>query len=179
VWTVAVLAALLPMIPRPHETAPRPPLPALFTNGNWRTKLPPNPVVAPLPGGWDDNIKIMRWSTETDFEVKITAGYFLGPNDTNPADKFAHFGPGWRATTLYLNQIKGMLTSPDVTEEHRANMRADLKHWKATNIVMVVGYPNEDVIRQTIDKLVAPDVAPGKIVDGVWLWDVRPITGTG
>ncbi|MFG2038837.1 DUF6541 family protein [Dactylosporangium sp. NPDC048998] len=179
VWSAAILAAILPLVPKPHQVSERPALPALFTDGNWRTKLPPNPVVAPLPGGWGDDILMMRWSTETNFEVKLTAGYFLGPNDTNPDDKFAHFGPGERKTVAYLTQVKGQLTSPDVTTQARADMRADLQFWKATNIVMVVGYPNENVIRETIDKLVAPEVAPGRAVDGVWVWDVRAISGAG
>ncbi|MEV8514288.1 DUF6541 family protein [Dactylosporangium sp. NPDC051484] len=179
VWSVAILAALLPLLPKPHQVSDRPALPALFTDGNWRTKLPPNPVVAPLPGGWTDNILMMRWSTETNFEVKLTAGYFLGPNDTDPDDKFAHFGPGERKTVAYLNRIRGGLTSPDVTAQARADMRADLEFWKATNIVMVVGYRNERVIRETIDKLVAPEVAPGQAIDGVWVWDVRAISGAG
>ncbi|MER7006570.1 DUF6541 family protein [Dactylosporangium sp. NPDC000555] len=179
VWGLAILAAILPLFPKPHHVSDRPALPALFTDGNWRTKLPPNPVVAPLPGGWNDNILMMRWSIETNFEVKLTAGYFLGPNDTVPEDKSAHFGPGVRETVAYLNRIRGDLTSPNVTAEARADMRADLKFWKATNIVMVVGYRNENVIRETIDKLVAPEVAPGRAVDGVWVWDVRAISGAG
>ncbi|WP_426509124.1 hypothetical protein ACPPVO_00450 [Dactylosporangium sp. McL0621] len=179
VWGVALLAALVPLFPTPQPADGRPPLPALFTNGNWRTKLPPNPVVAPLPGGWDDNIKMMRWSTETNFEVKVTAGYFLGPNDTNPEDKFAHFGPGYRDTIIYLNGVIRQRTSPAVTEQQKQMIRADIRFWKATNLVMPVGYYNEKVLRETIDKLVAPDVAPAQVVDGVYLWDVRSISGTG
>ncbi|MER7273740.1 hypothetical protein ABT369_04740 [Dactylosporangium sp. NPDC000244] len=177
IWGIALLAALVPLFPTPQPATGRPPLPALFTNGNWRTKLPPNPVVAPLPGGWDDNIKMMRWSTETNFEVKLTAGYFLGPNDTEPDDKFAHFGPGYRDTVIYLSWVARQRTSPAVTEAQKAAIRADIKHWKATNLVMPVGYWNEKVLRETIDKLVAPDVAPSQVVDGVYLWDVRSISG--
>ncbi|WP_433212665.1 hypothetical protein ACQP00_00440 [Dactylosporangium sp. CS-047395] len=179
IWGVALLAALIPLFPTPQPANGRPKLPALFTNGNWRTELPPNPVVAPLPGGWTDNIKMMRWSTETNFEVKLTGGYFLGPNDTNPDDKFAHFGPGYRDTVIYLNTVAAMKTSPAVTETQRAAIRADIKHWKATTLVMPVGYANEKVLRETIDKLVAPDAAPYRIVGGVYLWDVRSISGTG
>ncbi|MFI5915377.1 DUF6541 family protein [Dactylosporangium sp. NPDC051541] len=176
VWAVALLVALVPLFPTPQPADGRPPIPALFTNGNWRTKLPPHPVVAPLPGGWDDNIKMMRWSTETNFEVKLTGGYFLGPNDTEPDDKYAHFGPGYRDTVIYLNGVLRMRTSPTPTEEQRADFRADIRHWKATNLVMPVGYYNEKVLRETIDKLVSPDAPPAQIVDGVYLWDVRSIT---
>ncbi|GAA3449144.1 glycosyl transferase [Dactylosporangium matsuzakiense] len=179
IWGVALLVALVPLFPTPQPADGRPPIPALFTNGNWRTKLPPNPVLAPLPGGWDDNIKMMRWSTETNFEVKLTGGYFLGPNDTVPEDKFAHFGPGYRDTVLFLNRVIQMRTSPNVTEADRAAIRADIRHWKATNLVMPVGYYNEKVLRETIDKLVAPDAAPAQVVDGVYLWDVRSISGNG
>ncbi|MGI5246397.1 hypothetical protein [Dactylosporangium sp. CA-139066] len=178
VWFAAFIVALVSLIPSPQPVAPRPPLPALFTNGNWRTELPAHPVVAMLPGGWTDNIKLMRLSTETNFEVKFTAGYFLGPNDTEPDDKNAHFGPGIRESVALLNEANGQLTAPDVTAEDRANMRADLKYWKATNIVVAIAYhDNVDVLRKTIDKLVAPEVGPGRLVGGVWLWDVRPITG--
>jgi hypothetical protein len=179
IWGVAMAAALVPLLPIAQPAKGRPPVPALFTNNNWRTKLPPNPVVAPLPGGWDDNIKMMRWSTETNFEVKLTAGYFLGPNDTQPDDKFAHFGPGYRDTVIYLSWVLRQPTSPEPTADQREAIRADIKHWKATNLVVPVGYYNEQVLRETIDKLVAPDAAPGQVVDGVYLWDVRSISGTG
>jgi hypothetical protein len=178
VWLAAFVVALVPLIPSAQPVAPRPALPALFTNGNWRTELPPHPVVMLLPGGWTDNIKLMRLSTETNFEVKFNGGYFLGPNDTDPTDKNAHFGPGERDTVLLLNEANGQLTAPDVTEIDRANMRADLKFWKATNIAIAIAYhDNVDVVRETIDKLVGPQVGPGRLVGGVWLWDVRPITG--
>ncbi|HTJ34518.1 MAG TPA: hypothetical protein VL738_14930 [Dactylosporangium sp.] len=177
-WAVALALALIPLLPTPQPAAERPPLPAIFADGNWRTELPPNPVVAVLPGGWIDNIKLMRLSTETNYEVKFTGGYFLGPNDTVPEDKNAHFGPGERPTVALMNNVIGQLASPDVTQRQKADMRADLRFWQATNIVIVVAYHNNvDVMRRTIDKLVAPEVGPGRLVGGVWLWDVRPITG--
>ncbi|MEV6925451.1 hypothetical protein AB0M46_13270 [Dactylosporangium sp. NPDC051485] len=176
VWALALVIALVPLIPLPQPAADRPALPAIFADGNWRKDLPPDPVVVTLPSGWNENFNIMRWSTDTRFEVKFVAGYFLGPNDTDPTDKNAHFGPGWRNTTSYFLWVRTLLTSPDVTPAQREDMREDLKFWKATTIVFPVGWRDERVIRQTIDKLVAPEVAPGRIVDGVWLWDVRPIT---
>jgi hypothetical protein len=178
VWLAAFVVALVTIVPSPEPVAPKPPVPALFANGMWRTELPAHPVVVMLPGGWTDNIKLMRLSTETKFEVRFTGGYFLGPNDTDPSDKYAHFGPGERKSITMLNEASGQLTAPDVTPEDRENLRADLKFWKATNIVLAVAYhDNVNVIRQTIDKLVGPDVGPGRLVGGVWLWDVRPITG--
>ncbi|WP_432983374.1 DUF6541 family protein [Dactylosporangium sp. CA-233914] len=179
VWGVAILAALIPLFPTPQPVDGRPPIPELFTDGNWRTKLPRNPVVAPMPGGWDDNLRMMRWSTATNLEVKMTAGYFLGPNDTVPDDKFGHFGPGYRDSIMYLNWARGQKTAPDPSQKERDAMRADIRFWKATNLVLPAGYPNVTVIRDTIDKLVAGDAEPGRLVDGVWLWDVRSISGTG
>ncbi|WP_432833656.1 DUF6541 family protein [Dactylosporangium sp. CA-092794] len=179
VWSVAVLAALVPLFPLPQPVNGRTPPPALFTDGNWRTKLPPNPVVAPLPGGWDDNIAMMAWSTSTNFEVKLTAGYFLGPNDTVPGDKYGHFGPGYRPTVMYMNWVRGQRTVPEPTAEQRTNVWADIRFWKATNLVIPANYPNVEVMRRTVDKLVAPDCPPGQLVDGVWLWDVRAISGAG
>jgi hypothetical protein len=66
-----------------------------------------------------------------------------------------------------------------VTPAQREAIRADIRHWKATNLVVPVGYYNEQILRETIDKLVAPDAAPAEVVDGVYLWDVRSISGTG
>jgi hypothetical protein len=188
VWGLAAFVALLPLFPTPQPVNGLPPIPSLFTGGRWRTSLPAEAVVVPLPGGWPDNFDVMRWSVSTDMEVTFAGGYFLGPNDGHPEDRSAHFGPGERPTWRYLDQVRHQSKGvPAVTDAHREALRADVVYWRATTLVLPVTngrescrttcYPNADVelMRQTVDKLVGPDVAPGRLVDGVWLWDVRTL----
>lgn len=184
-WGVAIAAALVPIIPKPLPLQGRPPVPELFTTAMWRTELPADAVVVRVPSGFYENYDVMRWSTATDLRIRFAGGYFLGPNEAHPEDKNAHFGPADRPTVQNLNRARGGVDAPETGAEQRAALRDDVRYWKATTLVMpTTPYlnlkPSElDIMRRTLDALVAPDAPPARLVGGVWLWDVRTLNGTG
>ncbi len=168
IWSLALLVALFPLIPTPQPAGPRDPLPDFFTSGQWHVHLPADATVVPVPGGWYEYLEAMEWSTAADQDFNIVGGYFLGPD----SNKVGTFGPVPPPTMQLLEEVSGTGTVPLVSDEQKAQARADVSYWRATTLVLSDRHGNGDQLRQTVDQL----FGPGQHVDDVWLWDVRSTT---
>src|SRR6185436_17071698 len=128
-WIVAVVGALLPIVPTPLPAVPRPPVPHFFSSGAWRDHVPVDGTVVTVPMGWYPYADAMRWSTAAGLDFRIVGGYFLAP-DPNRPDREAIFGPGYSATAQILDG-----GAPAVDDTLRRKVRADLRRWRATTLV--------------------------------------------
>ncbi|GGF90190.1 glycosyl transferase [Rhodococcoides trifolii] len=165
-WTVALLVALVPLVPVPPPVAAKDPAPAFFADGAWRDYVSDGSVVTvPLPGTSDASP--LRWQYESNFDFPIAAGYFVGPGAKDPEE--AKYGAVDRQTAILLG---GVADSGDVvapTPEQMATARTDLEFWNADVVVLPPG-KNVGALRETLNDLLG---FAGAHVDGSWVWDVR------
>src|SRR5262249_23035686 len=105
VWGVAVLVALLPLIPTPQPVQDRPGVPQFFTSGQWRQHIPVGGTVVPVPGGnFYENLVGMEWSTASNIEFRVVGGYFLAPLPGS-SDRRAAFGPLQMPTATLFQSV--------------------------------------------------------------------------
>ncbi|MFG2044223.1 hypothetical protein [Dactylosporangium sp. NPDC048998] len=167
-WAVALLVALVPLIPTPQPASDRSPIPAFFSSGTWRETIPENSTIVPLPLGWYESLDAMQWATRANLEFRIVGGYFLAPNPDDP-DKVAMFGPATRPTMQIINDAGGNGTVPQITPDQQAQAKADIAFWHADFLVLPDQHGNSEAIRQTAEQL----FGPGHHVSDVWIWKVE------
>lgn len=170
VWAAAFAAALVPIVPTPLQVRQLAPAPAFVADGIWREYVEPgrSVVPVPLPANW--HMFGQTWSAETRTEMPVPAGYFLGP--TSPTDPRGIWGPAPRPTAQLLHDVAVTGQVPTLTDADRQKMLEDLRHWRAS--VVVLGHePNGPALRTVLEHLLGPGTQRG----GVWLWDVRALVG--
>ncbi|WP_236796182.1 glycosyl transferase [Amycolatopsis sp. GM8] len=169
-WIGALVAVLLPIAPTPLETITRPATPAFFYDGTWRSYVSSGSVVTvPLPSTGD--ARALHWQVRADSGFPLAAGYFVGP--AGPDDKRGRYGAAERPTTHLLQEVQDNGDVPAVTDADRAAAIADLRYWHADVMVLAPGTTNQQPLQATVEALLN---TPARYVDGVWLWDVRPLT---
>jgi len=166
VWASAVIAALIPLIPTPQPAADRT-VPVFFTSGDWRSHVPKDGTVVPVPGGWYEYLDAMQWSTAAHLEFNLVGGYFLAP-DPGRDDREAVFGPAVPPTMQLISDVAGDGTVPVVSDDQRRQARTDIAYWHATTFVLPERHANSEPLRQTLDQL----LGPGQHVDDVWIWSI-------
>jgi hypothetical protein len=168
-WLGALIAVLVPIAPTPLETITRPPTPAFFTDGTWRHYLGSGSMVTvPLPSPGD--ARALNWQVKAGVGFPLADGYFVGPN--GPNDKRGRYGAVDRPTATLLNDVRNNGNVPQITDEQRAEARADLRYWHA-DVVVLAPVSNRQALQSTVELLLG---TPARYVDGVWLWDVRSLT---
>ncbi|MDG4794600.1 hypothetical protein [Micromonospora sp. WMMD1082] len=172
--TVTVLAmALVPVLPTPLPTKRLEPTPEFVTSGAWRPYLTGGRSVVTLPLPDTDYAAPLRWSARTRLEMPIARGYFLGPDTRLGKDRVALFTAPPRATSSFFGTIRRTGEVPPITERTRREAVADLRYWRA-GVVILGPHERADALRTGMTGLtgIEPTYA-----GGVWVWDVRPLTG--
>ena len=169
-WIGAVIAVLLPIAPTQLLVKDRPPTPAFFADGTWRTYVAPGGTVVPVPLPSSGESEPLHWQVDAGLGYAMPEGYFVGPS--GPNDKRGRYGAVQRPTSALLDQIRDSGTAAPVDDTARDQAIDDLRYWHASVLVLI---PREhsDAYRATVDLLLRK---PAEFVDGVWIWDVRPIT---
>nr|WP_229401402.1 hypothetical protein [Micromonospora okii] len=160
----ALALAVLPLVPRPLPAQPVDPPPRFITSGGWRPYVPAGRTLVPVPIPSNvHGLSTLRWSALTQHAFPVPGGYFIGPN----ADGEGVFGAPNRPTStlIYATMDSGVV--PPLTEEHRRQAAEDLRHWKAS-VVVLGAHPREAVLRDLMTAL----LGPAQRVDDVWLWKV-------
>ncbi|WP_442791353.1 hypothetical protein [Micromonospora sp. NBC_01739] len=172
--TVTVLAmALVPVLPTPLPTKRLEPTPEFVTSGAWRPYLAGGRSLVTLPLPDTEYAAPLRWSAQTRLEMPIARGYFLGP-DTRPGkDRIALFGAPPRPTSSFIATVRRSGEVPPVTAQDRREAIEDLRYWRAGAVVLAP-QPSAEALRQAMTDLTG--IEPVQ-TGGVWLWDVRPLTG--
>ncbi|MFG2055120.1 hypothetical protein ACGFI9_13905 [Micromonospora sp. NPDC048930] len=161
----AIVAALLPLLPRPLPAQQIDPPPRFITAGTWRPYVPEGRTLVPVPIPSNvHGLPTLRWSALTGLAFPIPAGYFIGPNENGEGV----FGAPNRPTSTLIYSTMDAGTVPAITEENRRQALEDLRFWKAS-VVVLGANPSEGVLRQLMTALLGPP----QRVDDVWLWDVR------
>ncbi|MDG4802143.1 hypothetical protein [Micromonospora sp. WMMD980] len=161
----AIVAALLPLIPRPLPAQRIDPPPHFVTAGGWRPYVPAGRTLVPVPIPSNvHGLPTLRWSALTGQEFPIPAGYFIGPNAAGEGV----FGAPNRPTSTLIYATMDADEVPEITAENRRHALDDLRFWRASVVVLGAG-PREAVLRDLMTALLGPP----RRIDDVWLWDVR------
>jgi hypothetical protein len=165
----AFAAVLVPAAPMPIKVQLRPAVPAFIASGAWQQYVGPQQsvMVVPLPQ-WDFSTAIL-WAASTDGAMRMSHGYFLGPAD-GVRGHHAFVGPVPRPTDELIKVAMYQGRVPAVTQADRDRAREDLRYWRTALILSPDG-PKFATDRQTVEAL----VGPGRLVGGLWMWDVRAL----
>ncbi|MFF5217735.1 hypothetical protein [Micromonospora sp. NPDC000442] len=165
--------ALVPVLPTPLPTKQLEPVPEFVTSGAWRPYLAGGRSVVTLPLPDTEYAEPLRWSARTRQEMPIARGYFLGP-DTRPGrDRVALFSAPPRPTSNFFGTIRRTGEVPPISERTRREAVEDLRYWRA-GVVILGPHEHADALRTGMTELTG--IEPG-YAGGVWIWDVRPLTG--
>jgi hypothetical protein len=125
-------------------------------------------LVVPLPSF--TNPHGIYWSVHSGLDLPISHGYFLGP--LTEQDRRGRSGAIPRPTDALLLDAHRTGAVPAITDQHRAQARADLAYWRTAIILVPDDARLPDSLRQTVAELVGQ---PGTRDGGVWVWDVRSL----
>ncbi|GAA1794253.1 glycosyl transferase [Luedemannella flava] len=160
----AVVAALVPILPRQVATTDREPVPTFISSGHWRECVPDGGVLVPVPLPTAAQPDAMRWAAAANARFALPEGFFIGPY--GPRGN-ASMGTYPQPTSKLLSAVAKSGRVPVLNASVRRQAQADLRFWGADCVVVPDG-PRADALRTTLDGL----LFAGRRVDDVWIWDV-------
>jgi hypothetical protein len=161
---VAVVAAIIPMLPLPLATTTRAPVPQFISSGDWRQCAPDGGVLVPVPLPTPPQPDVMRWAAAANDAFAMPEGFFIGPYGPNGISSIGRYPSG---TSMLLAHVSATGVIPQIDDAARARTQADLAYWKA-DCVALAQAPHEDALRSTLDLL----LGPGRLIDDTWTWKV-------
>lgn len=173
VWFwAALIAALVPVAPKPVPIIEAPPLPAFIADGMWRSYVPADRtlVTVPLPEVTTGR-EGMRWAALAGLDVMVPRGYFMGPVDP-PADTTGSWSAPLRPTSTLVRDIVLTGRRPVITAADRRAAVVDLTYWRAAVVVLPPHDRHAAQLQATVTELLGRAPRP---VGGVLLWDVRDL----
>lgn len=165
-FLVALVAALLPLMPTALPVVHREPTPLVFAEHLLDPYLRGGSVVV-IPPPRPADARALRWQADSGFEFPLADGYFVGPTG---ADRKGSYGPPARPTAALLVAAQQSGRVPEVDAATRERALADLRYWRADVLVLPVAGAGTDVLRRTTALLVGAE--PVRVADA-WVWDVR------
>jgi hypothetical protein len=160
---LALLVALVPLLPTFRFPATKVDLPPFFTSDAVVRLVPRDSVVLVAPFARDPSTSApMLWQAEADFRYRMPDGYVLGPD----ADGAFTTLPDRTPLSEALQARQRGEPGPPFTPETRAAYAADLARWGVT-IVIVGPHLNEANTTSFVTELLG---RPPQRVGGVWLW---------
>lgn len=128
---LALVAALLPILPVPIPVRGRPTVPEFVTSGEWRNWIPPGGTLVTIPVTSEEFPTAMEWQRSSS-GFKLAGGYFLGPDGTGRA----RFGAQPRPTAAVMREVYKTGRVPVVTDTMRRQFREDAAYWNASAFVL-------------------------------------------
>ncbi|MER5432116.1 dolichyl-phosphate beta-glucosyltransferase [Streptomyces sp. NPDC002588] len=163
----AVSLALLPLVPAPLKSEPRPATAAFFTDGTWKSYVRGGETLVPVPLAEPEDAQALHWQTAAGLGFRMPGGYFNGPY--GDGDRTGVYGVPLRFTASLLHDARYTGFVPVVDAAAREAFAEDMAYWHAGALVLPP-QAHAGVLRETVDKLVG---RPGRRVDGVWVWDLH------
>lgn len=177
VWAAGFAVALLPLIPLPLITAPRPAEPAFIADGRWRAYVPPGGVLSALPFAANVTPDGQRWQAYTmargGRQFRMPDGYFLGPDSKRGSGRV---GAPWRHTDwmFFRAAVYGYVTPID--DYDRAAARRDFAYWGVDAVFLPdqISGQNGILFRAAVEITATDLLGPPQRVGGVLVWRIRP-----
>jgi hypothetical protein len=173
---LAVLAAIVPLVPRPLPAGSGPGVPAGWTAAFAELRLPASAHVLVLPIPVSTFTEPLRWQADTGEPSSMVGGYFMGPAGSGQAETD---GSGLPPAGAYLNRLWAQSStggaaasiSPATAPAIPAGtqMRAQFAAWKATAVVAVTA--GHSVLGRYLTSLLGP---PTISAGGILGWRLPP-----
>lgn len=168
---VALIAALVPVAPKPLPIVTAAPPPPFIADDLWRPYVPAGRSLVPVPlPEVTTGREGMRWAASAGFEFPVPRGYFMGPVNP-PTDTTGSWSAPRRPTSDLLARILADGRRPPVTAADRRAAIDDLIFWRAGAVVLIP-HRYSTVLQATVTDLLQR--APQQ-VGGVMVWDVRDL----
>ena len=168
---IGLTVALVPVAPKPLPIVGAAPLPAFIADGTWRSYVSSDRTLVPVPlPDVTTGRTAMRWASLGKLEFAMPRGYFMGPADP-PRDETGSWFAAPRFTSTLLWRVREYGMVPYLTPADRAQIRADLIHWRAGAVVLVPQSRNGAALLTTLTAALGPP----QLIGGVQLWDMRSL----
>lgn len=164
----ALAGALVPLTPTPLPTNDHRLPPAFILDGTWKEYLRADQSLVVVAGPHPLDGTGMRWASRVGLELRVTDGYFIGPDGT--AEKTGLYGAQPRPTRVLLRKVAETGLVPTISAADRAALRADLSYWRAGAVVVADTDPAGAQLQATLSELFE---SPGEARGGVHVWSVR------
>ncbi|WP_329274910.1 dolichyl-phosphate beta-glucosyltransferase [Streptomyces sp. NBC_01451] len=164
--TLAVLLAVLPIVPAPLKTVERTAVPPFIADGMWKSYVGKGESLVPVPLPDPGNAEALHWQTAADFGFKLPGGYFNGPYGD---ERVGIYGAAPRFTSNMLRDVRYTGVAPTIGVNWRAQAKKDFAFWKA-GVLVLAPQGNDGVLRETLEQLTGEK---GKWTGGVWVWDLH------
>jgi hypothetical protein len=170
-WALVLVAALLPIAPTAVQVQRPVPVPAFFTNGQWRQYVRGDQsVLAADIGVWRGWFTAIDWDDATGQQYRMVGGYFLGPGEHGRGT----YGAPARPTAELLTNTANHGGNRHITDAQRTAFRADLRYWHTAIVVLTADAPHYDELRYVLNQLTGQSA---RRVPGALIWDVRALSG--
>ncbi|NEA64396.1 dolichyl-phosphate beta-glucosyltransferase [Streptomyces sp. SID12488] len=164
--TLAVLLAVLPIVPAPLKTVERTPVPAFIADGTWKSYVGKGESLVPVPLPDPGNAEALHWQTAAGLDFKLPGGYFNGPYGD---ERVGIYGAAPRFTSNMLRDVRYTGVAPTIGVNWRTQAKKDFAYWKA-GVLVLAPQGNDGVLRETLEQLTGEK---GKWTGGVWVWDLH------
>ncbi|MGY1499742.1 glycosyltransferase [Streptomyces sp. QTS52] len=164
--TLAVLLAVLPIVPAPLKTVERTPVPAFIADGTWKSYVGKGESLVPVPLPDPGNAEALHWQTAAGLDFKLPGGYFNGPYGD---ERVGIYGAAPRFTSNMLRDVRYTGVAPTIGVNWRTQAKKDFAYWKA-GVLVLTPQGNDGVLRKTLEELTGEK---GKWTGGVWVWDLH------
>jgi hypothetical protein len=124
-----------------------------------------------VPPTWANQVEMMRWAAAEHDAFRINDGRFLAPIPGSPDKEGTLTRPATHLGNLTLQAV-AKRAAPAITDADRTAVRDELHARGTALIVMRENEPHGAEVRATTDAL----VGPGRLVQGLWVWDVRSLS---
>jgi hypothetical protein len=161
---IAVVAALIPLMPLRLATTDRQPIPTFITEGGWRQCTPEGGVLVPVPLPTPQQPDLMRWPAAANAAFAIPEGFFIAPYGPEGRSSIGIYP---RPTSQLLASVAKSGAIPPIDDTTRAQIQRDIQYWKA-DCFALAQVPNQDALRTTLEQL----LGPGTPIDDTWTWKV-------
>ncbi|MEW2113853.1 dolichyl-phosphate beta-glucosyltransferase [Streptomyces sp. NPDC005474] len=166
VGTLAVLLAVLPIVPAPLKSVERAEVPPFIADGTWKSYVRKGESLVPVPLPDPGNAEALHWQTAAGLGFKLPGGYFNGPYG---AERVGIYGASPRFTSNMLRDVRYTGVAPTIGPNWQAQAKRDFAYWKAGALVLAP-QGNDGVLRETLEKLTGKR---GRWTGGVWVWDLH------
>ena len=141
-------------------------MPVFFSEGYWRSCVPRDGVLVPVPMADGADPDTMRWAAAADVRFGMPQGWFIGPY---AAGGRASVGIYPRSTSRLLAEIAKTGVAPPITDAERTAAVGDVQYWGASCVVLGP-HEHEKALKEALDGL----FGPGERIADVWAWRVDP-----
>jgi len=164
---VAVVAALVPLLPTPLPGENRPAVPVFISAGHWRGCVPAGGTLVPVPLPTPTHPEPMRWATVANAAFAVPEGFFIGPHGR---DGRAAMGIPKRPTSQLWTAVADTGERPAIGALDRVHAERDLAYWGA-DCVVLAPTPDLDTAREEqLHALLVDLLGPGERVADAWIW---------